>query len=201
MKRVIVESPFAGKTQEERDRNLAYARSALRDCLLRGEAPFASHLLYTQPGVLRDDVPDERALGMKAGLTWTGAAELVAVYCDLGITPGMQAGITRAEKNGVAVEKRSIGDHAFVAPEITPASLADLLRSVGIEIDPKELTALVPSREAALAAEKWARHEASLMHLSEEERGRLTLRFIPCPDWLVGLWPDAAKRGEPIPTP
>ena len=53
MERVIIESPFAGDV----DRNLRYARAAMRDCLLRGESPYASHLLYTQPGVLNDDIP------------------------------------------------------------------------------------------------------------------------------------------------
>lgn len=39
---VLLESPYAGYVE----RNLAYARACARDCLLRGEAPFASHLLY-----------------------------------------------------------------------------------------------------------------------------------------------------------
>lgn len=63
---VIVESPYAGDV----DANVTYARRALRDCLERGEAPIASHLLYTQPGVLDDTVPEQRALGIAAGLAW-----------------------------------------------------------------------------------------------------------------------------------
>src|SRR5690606_40243334 len=54
---VIVESPYAAKEFFDRVRNQDYARAALRDSLLRGEAPFASHLLYTQAGVLDDDIP------------------------------------------------------------------------------------------------------------------------------------------------
>lgn len=54
---VIVESPYAGDIEA----NVAYARRCLRDSLARGEAPIASHLLYTQEGVLRDDVPDRVA--------------------------------------------------------------------------------------------------------------------------------------------
>jgi hypothetical protein len=46
MRRVIIESPYSGDVET----NVAYARAALRDCLSRGEAPLASHLLYTQPG-------------------------------------------------------------------------------------------------------------------------------------------------------
>ena len=49
MRRVIIESPYAGFVKRNED----YARECLRDSLMRGEAPIASHLLYTQPGVLR----------------------------------------------------------------------------------------------------------------------------------------------------
>lgn len=54
---VLLESPYAGNVEL----NVTYARACMRDCLKRGEAPFASHLLYTQPGVLDDLVPNERA--------------------------------------------------------------------------------------------------------------------------------------------
>lgn len=70
MRKVVVESPYAGNVE----RNLAYARACLHDCLLRGEAPIASHLLYTQPGVLDDDRPEERKLGIEAGLVWGALA-------------------------------------------------------------------------------------------------------------------------------
>jgi hypothetical protein len=76
MKRVILESPFAGDVE----RNLRYARAALRDSLHRGEAPLASHLLYTQPGVLLD------ADG----------------------TEGMAQGIERATREGRPLEFRNV---------------------------------------------------------------------------------------------
>jgi hypothetical protein len=106
MKRVILESPYAGDVHA----NVAYARAALRDCLLRGEAPIASHLLYTQPGVLDDLAPDERTLGINAGLVWGGLAEATVVYTDRGISRGMQYGISRAEDEGRPVEYRSLDD-------------------------------------------------------------------------------------------
>lgn len=78
---VILESPFAGDIEK----NLAYARAAMRDCLLRGEAPFASHALYTQPGVLSDADPAERAHGIAAGFAWREAVRCkTVVYTDLG---------------------------------------------------------------------------------------------------------------------
>lgn len=108
MKRVIVESPYAGKDIQETDYNVAYARLCLHDCLMRGEAPFASHLLYTQSGVLNDQIPEERQLGIAAGLEWGRLAEATVVYTDYGITPGMRQGIKRAEADGRPVEYRKL---------------------------------------------------------------------------------------------
>lgn len=102
---VIVESPYAGNVE----RNVKYARAALRDCLMRGEAPFASHLLYTQPGVLRDGVPKERARGVEVGLDIASRADATVVYADLGISPGMAQGIAHAEKLGRPIEHRFLG--------------------------------------------------------------------------------------------
>jgi hypothetical protein len=104
MLRVIIESPYAGDIE----RNMRYLRACMRDCLLRGEAPFASHALYTQPGVLRDELSSERDLGIKAGFAWRGLADFTVVYTDLGITRGMQAGVEDAEELGHPIEYRSL---------------------------------------------------------------------------------------------
>ena len=104
MRLVIVESPFAGDTEG----NVAYARAALRDCLLRGEAPLASHLLYTQPGILRDELPEERQWGIDAGLSWGRVAEATVVYIDRGISRGMLYGIEAAQKSARPVEYRKL---------------------------------------------------------------------------------------------
>lgn len=104
MKRVILESPYAGDVTV----NLAYLRRCLRDSLLRGESPFCSHGLYTQPGVLDDSVPDERRHGVEAGFAWRDVADLTVVYIDLGISPGMESGIKDATSKGRPVEYRSL---------------------------------------------------------------------------------------------
>lgn len=94
MNRVIVESPYAGDIEE----NIMYARSCIRQCLMRNEAPFASHLLYTQEGVLDDTLPVERELGIKAGLEWLQSADVHAFYVDYGISPGMKFALGRSIK-------------------------------------------------------------------------------------------------------
>ena len=92
-KLVALESPFAGDVE----RNIRYGRACMKDCLQRGEAPFASHLLYTQEGVLDDTIPEERSLGIEAGLAIEEKLEVTVVYTDLGISPGMEYGIQRAK--------------------------------------------------------------------------------------------------------
>ncbi|NEU14646.1 hypothetical protein G3T14_21415 [Methylobacterium sp. BTF04] len=104
MRLVIIESPYAGDTA----RNVAYAKAAMRDCLERGEAPYASHLLFTQAGILDDTNPAQRALGIEAGLAWGAKADATVVYRDLGVTAGMQEGISRALSEGRKVEYREI---------------------------------------------------------------------------------------------
>ncbi len=109
MRCVIVESPFAGDVAAV-ERNMKYARAAMRDCLLRGESPYASHLLYTQPGVLDDNVPEERQQGIDAGLAWAKVADAVVIYHDLGISRGMSYSIEAHQKAGRNIIYRTLVD-------------------------------------------------------------------------------------------
>ena len=101
MKLVILESPYAATTLYSVEEHIRYARAGVRACLLLGESPIASHLLYTQAGILDDLTPEERRLGIEAGLAWRRVADATVVYQDYGISPGMQYGIERAEATGL----------------------------------------------------------------------------------------------------
>lgn len=98
MRRVIIESPYDGATPFDVAFNIRYLAAAMRDSIARGEAPFASHGLYTLAGVLDDADPVERERGILCGYAWRHAADLTVVYQDLGISPGMQDGIEHAIK-------------------------------------------------------------------------------------------------------
>lgn len=121
----IIESPY-GKNVDGTpadaatiERNLTYVRAAMADCFARGETPFASHALYTQPGVLDDRIPEERKKGMDAGFLirkalgahddagWTVIVQ-TACYEDYGVTPGMAAGLNRSIDDRVPVVFRRI---------------------------------------------------------------------------------------------
>lgn len=113
-RRVVLESPLAGKSRWVLVRwlqvwaNRRYARQCARDCLLRSDAPFASHLIYAQAGILDDTVPWERDWGIKAGFAWLQSAQASVVYIDRGISKGMNLGIQSAKAAGIPVEFRSL---------------------------------------------------------------------------------------------
>lgn len=102
---VILESPYAGSVE----RNVHYARRAMRHSLSLGEYPIASHLLYTQPGILDDLDPAQRSLGIEAGLAWRRVADRAVFYTDLGWSAGMIAARQVYMAEGKPYFERSIG--------------------------------------------------------------------------------------------
>lgn len=137
---VVVESPFApaqghaGLTDAEYhaeiDENLAYARRCCHDSLARNEAPFASHLFLTQPGILDDREPAERTLGIESGLAWGSRADVTAVYIDRGISGGMRQGIERARVDGRRIVWRSLvsGQQWDSDPQVSRSSVQEDVR-------------------------------------------------------------------------
>lgn len=124
---VILESPYAGDVGA----NVAYARSAMRDSILRGEHPIASHLLYTQPGILDDNVPEERERGIAAGLAWRRVADRAVFYIDRGWSGGMLAAREVYEREGFPFHARSIAAGNGTLPrDYNPYELALIEREL-----------------------------------------------------------------------
>jgi hypothetical protein len=107
--RVVIESPLRGSVPAwvplwlaplaerfGRWRNRQYARACMLDSLRRHEAPYASHLLMDQPGILDDAIEEQRGWGIDVGVRWGEAGDLRAVYCDRGISGGMEQGVLSA---------------------------------------------------------------------------------------------------------
>jgi len=101
LKCVIILSPYKGAIAL----NVEYAKRCVLDSMRRFEAPFASHLIYTQ--VLNDSDPHQRALGFQAEAAWAKYAELLAVYTDLGISSGMRKTMVKTK---LPVVLRTLGD-------------------------------------------------------------------------------------------
>ena len=117
MPRIIeVESPYDGPDDQTIRRNILYTRIACRWALERGDYPYASHLFFTQPGILDDKVPAERTLGIEAGKALTrAAAELSVFFLDLGESRGMTYGREAAAEAGRPVEEVRLFDEDMSA--------------------------------------------------------------------------------------
>jgi len=107
MERVILESPYGSKEKDQElykkliKVNEMYGEFCMHDMIVNhNESPYASHLLYTRKYVLRDNVPEERRKGIKAGFRWRDVADRTAFYCDLGMTSGMEQGFKDVQKKG-----------------------------------------------------------------------------------------------------
>jgi hypothetical protein len=104
MKRVVIESPYAGNVR----RNVRYAIEAVKHSLSLGEAPIASHLLFPENGIVDEKDPNGRLLGIAAGLAWLPVADLMASYIDYGESEGMRKARLLAEELGIRTEFRKI---------------------------------------------------------------------------------------------
>lgn len=109
MRRVIIESPYAGNVAD----NVAYAKRCVLDSLSRGEAPIASHLLYPN-GILDDAIPSQRNLGIEAGLAWRDVADMAVFYIDRGWSGGMLAALSLYESEKRPYEIRMINEQRSV---------------------------------------------------------------------------------------
>lgn len=107
MKAIVAASPWKAADKVTADRNREYALRIMADSLARGEAPFLSHLLYTQ--ILDDSDIEDRRLGLFAESRWIKKADKLVVYHDYGVSPGMRDAIAFATENEIPVEHRSIG--------------------------------------------------------------------------------------------
>lgn len=103
---VIVETPYLYESDIVGVEYEIYLNRCLRDCLLRGESPIATHAMYTRPGIL------SKCEGGLASEASDGLAEAVGVtvlYTDYGITSKMNLGLDRASFHGHDIFYREIG--------------------------------------------------------------------------------------------
>lgn len=105
MKIADIESPYNGESPEIIKRNILYARIACRWALDHGFFPYASHLFFTQPGILDDKDPTERHLGIDAGKEIIAKSATHSLFfLDFGESSGMTYGRRLAEKAGREIQ-------------------------------------------------------------------------------------------------
>lgn len=87
-------SPYKGDTE----RNETYAAALTRAAVMKGYTPIMPHLYITK--VLDDRNPQERAMGMEAGLHLLESCEAIMIGGLYGISEGMQREIEAANRMG-----------------------------------------------------------------------------------------------------
>jgi len=103
---VAIKSPYAANAKHTVEEHVAYARECMLDSLKRGEAPFASHLLYTQ--VWDDNKPSERNAGIAAGIEMSRRLDLRVFYIDFGWSRGMLLAKEVYDRDGFHYEVRQL---------------------------------------------------------------------------------------------
>ena len=91
-KKVYVASKYAGDTRANTKAAIRYCRSVIE----AGHMPVASHILYAASGMLKDDDPSERELGLAFGLALLKGCDELWAFGD--ISPGMAKEIEEAKR-------------------------------------------------------------------------------------------------------
>lgn len=104
IKCVTILTPYAGDIELHK----MYTMLCCKDSIARGEAPFASHLIY--PILLEVYSIQARQQRIACGFSWLAKSDIVAIYTDLGLSIGMLQSKAHAKKLNIKTEDRSIGN-------------------------------------------------------------------------------------------
>ena len=92
-KTIYVASPYSGDVAN----NVRFAQDACKAVLNTGAYPYAPHLYLTN--ILRDEIPEEREAGLRAGLAFLALCEELWVFGSR-ISAGMKGEIEEAKRLG-----------------------------------------------------------------------------------------------------
>ena len=101
---IYICSPYRANTEEQLQKHIEYARELTRAELLAGRCPVAVHLYMTQ--CLDEDKPEERSIGLAAGIGASHHCHKMVVGKRFGISEGMSGEIRTAEELGIEIEYR-----------------------------------------------------------------------------------------------
>lgn len=121
---VIILSPFSAPTPQGVTKHKAYLALAMLHALVEhGESPYASHDGLTR--ILRDSVPEQRALGLRAGRAMMRVIPNVRIYSDFPDSSGMIGDMAAADEHECSVKRRFL-----FAPEQRPPTYTAILEKI-----------------------------------------------------------------------
>jgi len=95
MKTAYICSPYSGDVK----RNKQYARELTARAIQDGYAPITPHLYITE--CLDDNDPEQRELGLNAGIALLSVCDIIIVGKRYGISDGMKTEIFKARRLGL----------------------------------------------------------------------------------------------------
>ena len=104
----LILTPFLSEYPNLVNKMNRYATWATRDSLKRHEAPICSTLFYYS--TLNIHVQIEKDIGLQSMLSWIPNCDVLAIYCDYGITQAMDLCIKVGKMKGTHLEYRTIID-------------------------------------------------------------------------------------------
>ncbi len=119
-------SPYRGEVE----RNKKYARELTRLALDNGFCPVTVHLYLTE--VTDDNIPEERRLGMDAGMEILKNCKYILIGGRHGISEGMKAEIKTALNMGKVILEP--GDNSKISADVNIVELARRANEVGPEL-------------------------------------------------------------------
>jgi hypothetical protein len=125
MKTVVLESPYSGSNEQEIQDNIEYAWKCLQDSCAKGEAPFASHLMYTRTKdrhIKDGDGWITREEGLKRCEAWRAAADLTVFYTDRGWSRGMIIALHNC------LHRMNFKIRALNGPPVIPDNIKEIIR-------------------------------------------------------------------------
>lgn len=124
---ICIESPCKPIGEFSFDNNRQYLRNAMQVVFREGHIPIASHALYAFSGMLDDNNPTERALGIKAGFELAKRADEAWFFMDHGMSSGMKAAQKHWLKMQMPIRMLYIGASRFDTSEFAkPLGLKEL---------------------------------------------------------------------------
>lgn len=103
----LVLTPFMAEYPNLANKMHRYSLLATRNSLKRHEAPVATSLFYYSTLNIHTSI--EKDIGLQSMLSWIPNCDLLAIYCDYGITQAMDLCIKTAKMKGTHMEYRNIG--------------------------------------------------------------------------------------------
>lgn len=97
VKKIYVCSPFSGDTSKNAEKAKAYCEYVVKE---RGAIPIAPHIYFTQ--FLDDAVPEERAIGLAAGIQLLSECDELWYFGDY-VSEGMISEIIAAGERNIPV--------------------------------------------------------------------------------------------------